>query len=206
MGEIMKKICSVNGCIRPVRHWGLCSRHGIQKKRGEEFTSLPLVSDGTESLEERMEWRTERTESCWNWTGTRSSEGYGRIRYRKELYAHRVAWELANGEIPTGKVIDHLCRNRACVNPDHLQLVSQKENTENIGVPKNNTSGVRGVSLVKATGKYEARVMHNYKTYSAGYHDTIEEAARAVIDLRSRLHTNNLSDRGENGSLAGRCR
>jgi hypothetical protein len=61
-------------------------------------------------------------------TKTRTN-GYSRVWYKGKLWrGHRLAWELTNGAIPEGMVIDHLCRNRACVNLNHLRLVSQQEN------------------------------------------------------------------------------
>lgn len=71
---------------------------------------------------------------CIIFEGTRNRDGYAKLNFRHEgahvqLYAHRVFWTLANGrEIPSNRVLDHVCRNRACVNPAHLQLVSVKTN------------------------------------------------------------------------------
>jgi hypothetical protein len=62
---------------------------------------------------------------CWLWTGPKASNGYGRIAH---IWAHRFAYELSVGPIPAGLVIDHLCRNRSCVNPDHLEPVTYREN------------------------------------------------------------------------------
>lgn len=66
-----------------------------------------------------------QTGDCWVWTGAKSSNGYGNYWNRG---AHRVVYELLVGEIPKGKQLDHLCRNRSCVNPEHLEPVTQKEN------------------------------------------------------------------------------
>lgn len=60
-----------------------------------------------------------------------NKHGYGKVRVGggKIARAHRVAYECAKGPIPDGLVIDHLCRNKACCNPDHLEAVTQRENT-----------------------------------------------------------------------------
>ena len=66
---------------------------------------------------------------CHNWTGGQNGKGYGLFSIGvKKYYAHRVAYELAKGKIPEGLEIDHLCRVRDCVNPDHLEAVTHKEN------------------------------------------------------------------------------
>lgn len=68
---------------------------------------------------------------CWLWTGAKSDRGYGLFNRGKELghaNAHRVAWTLLVGEVPRGLEIDHLCRVRLCVNPDHLEPVDHLEN------------------------------------------------------------------------------
>lgn len=66
---------------------------------------------------------------CWQWTGYLMPNGYARFSLRgKQHYAHRVAYECVNGPIPDGLVIDHLCRNRGCANPAHLEAVTQRTN------------------------------------------------------------------------------
>lgn len=68
-------------------------------------------------------------DDCWLWTGARSSAGYGQFWIDSRLeYAHRVAYELMVELIPEGLVIDHLCRVRNCINPKHLEPVTQGEN------------------------------------------------------------------------------
>ena len=67
---------------------------------------------------------------CVLWKGAIDSDGYGRKQVGKKWKgAHRVIWEEKNGVIPKGLVIDHLCRNRACVNTEHMEVVTVKENT-----------------------------------------------------------------------------
>lgn len=69
------------------------------------------------------------TESCWLWLGHVSSNGYGSLRHNgKQVKAHRFSYERARGPIPEGLQLDHLCRVRSCVNPAHLEIVTQREN------------------------------------------------------------------------------
>ena len=69
-------------------------------------------------------------EGCWQWTGGYLPTGYGRFfpHHQEEVKAHRFAYVLFKGTIPSGLVIDHLCRNRGCVNPFHLEAVTQYVN------------------------------------------------------------------------------
>lgn len=66
---------------------------------------------------------------CWEWTASKTKNGYGKFRWGAgEKLPHRFAYELLVGPIPSGLHIDHLCRNRACCNPDHLEPVTNREN------------------------------------------------------------------------------
>lgn len=83
-----------------------------------------------QSVAARFWSKVEFGHQCWNWAGGKSG-GYGYFRLvpsRNMVPAHRVAYELVVGPIPEGLTIDHLCRNRACVNPAHMEPVTLREN------------------------------------------------------------------------------
>ncbi len=75
-------------------------------------------------------WADRRADGCWIWTGYIDSWGYGRfwVKARNTQLAYRIAYELVRGPIPYGLELDHLCRNKACVNPDHLEAVTHSVN------------------------------------------------------------------------------
>ena len=146
---------------------------------------------------ERFWEKVDKSGACWLWTASRNPvSGYGQFNAgRTPTQAHRFSYALAHGPIPKGKVIDHICRVPACVNPAHLRAVSPKQNAEHLALNTNNKSGVRGVSWCTTRNKWKACVKHNYRTLSVGYFHDLEEAKAAVIAKRNELFTHNDLDR-----------
>ena len=86
----------------------------------------------TSEIDRRKQFwaKVDRTETCWLWTAYTTPNGYGVFENKSPAgrLAHRISFEMARGTIPTGLEIDHLCRVRNCVRPDHLEAVTRKTN------------------------------------------------------------------------------
>lgn len=77
----------------------------------------------------QSKYQTLQGDGCWEWCGGKVRNGYGTFYFdHRKVYAHRFSYELHVGPIGSGQQVDHLCRNRACVRPDHLEAVSAREN------------------------------------------------------------------------------
>ncbi len=185
--------CSVEGCSDPHLCRGLCNKHYHRVRRHGSLENKPQVS-----IEDRFWSKVDKTPTCWLWQGATHPNGYGtfNIGQHRMRGAHRVSYELAYGPIEAGLQVDHICRVRACVRPDHLRLTTSKQNNEHRSpVSTIGRSGVRGVQWEARCRKWFATTEHNGQTYTGGYFDSIEDAARAVRELRNRLHTHNNLDR-----------
>lgn len=93
---------------------------------------------------------------CWEWQASKNSKGYGQFFFEgnKSGRAHRYSYIFYKGKIPQGNTIDHLCRNRICVNPDHLEAVSNRENVlRGIGISAINSRKKECVRGHKFVGK-----------------------------------------------------
>lgn len=108
---------------------------------------------------------------------------------KRPRLAHRLSIKVLNGEPPVG-IVDHICHEPSCVNPEHLCAVTPKQNAENRrSAQMNGKSGICGVSWNKRDRKWQACAKHKGKTQHRGSFDTAEEAEVAVIALRKRLFT-----------------
>lgn len=104
-------------------------------------------------IEARFWAKVQKTEGCWLWTASTMGGGYGQFRVPgRSAYAHRFSYELVHGPITNGMVIDHTCSNNRCVNPAHLEVVTQGENTRR--------TWARGRTFNQNTGKQECKNGH----------------------------------------------
>lgn len=184
-----KGICSVDGCEKEHLARGLCTNHYAQlRRRG------PLPPRPTES--ERFWSKVHKTDECWIWTGALRN-GYGVFnvggRAGRAIEAHR--W-VTNA--PQGMDVDHICRNRPCVRPDHLRIATRMQNVQNHSgeaQANNLSSGRRNVTWHKRARKWMVNVGHNHRYYYGGLFTDLDEADAKAHQMRLALHTHNDVDR-----------
>lgn len=135
--------CTIEHCANNSHALGFCGMHyGRFKRHKDPLIIKRVYPKRALSLKERIENKILKTDKCWLWQGEIRKNGYGSIRINKKNYTiHRVYYELNKGQIPTGLTIDHLCRIKNCINPDHLEPVTLIENLKRgygIGVQNSN--------------------------------------------------------------------
>lgn len=119
MRTTIQRICE--HCGSPYQAFPWANRKYCSRACGTEARHIPI--------EKRFLSFVKKTAQCWIWQGTRNRGGYGQFTINKKgIAAHRFAYTFYVGTIPEGLQLDHLCRNTSCVNPSHLEPVTQVEN------------------------------------------------------------------------------
>lgn len=136
--------CVAPGCISVAHAKGMCRAHYMRMWRHGSF-DLPVRQK--ETIADRIAGYVARDpiSGCWLWTAAVSTTGYGVLGVNGvRQYAHRLSYEAHVGPIAEGLTIDHLCRTRRCVNPEHLEPVTMAENIRRAATK---THCIRGHSL-----------------------------------------------------------
>lgn len=178
------RLCSVGDCDMPLLAKGMCSMHYQRARRGSDPNRPPVQKYRTPR--ESFEARTERQGDCLIWTGGLTSNGYGSMHYSgKAGYAHRYAWEVENGPVPDGSLVDHVCHNKRCVEVRHLRLATKSQNgAHRASAPANSVTGIRGVSRASSGTKWMAQVTIRPGVRKTRLYESIDEAAKAVKEWR----------------------
>lgn len=121
-------------------------------------------------------------------TGTLNSNGYLVVRHQgKNYYAHRIIWEMGNGDIPDNMVIDHINGDRADNHFSNLRLCSFAQNAMN-QTKKSNLSGLKGVVWDRGHNKWRAQIKVNYKNIYLGLYESKEAAYEAYKNAANKYH------------------
>ena len=112
------------------------------------------------------------TSPCHKWLGPISSGGYGRVYFNgMARQAHRVIYEQRHGPVPAPLEMDHLCRNRWCVNPDHLEPVTKKENQRRGASSPLTTAKVASIKARLASGTSQSQLAREHGVSLSTVHD-----------------------------------
>lgn len=118
--------CTIENCPRDHKARGFCVAH---YKRFRKWGDANVIHTNRTAVD-RFWPKVDRSGDCWEWLAGRNPGGYGLFGSPAGYsgLAHRFSYQILVGEIPEGMTLDHLCRNRSCVNPDHLEPVPPDEN------------------------------------------------------------------------------
>lgn len=127
---MVKRTCSVDGCEKPSRSRGMCKMHYSRWRRYGDASVKHMTGRRAAPVELRVWQYILITDDCWLWTGALHTHGYGMLNVDGLVRrAHRLVYEMLVGPIPDERPhLDHLCRVRHCVNPSHLEPVTNAVN------------------------------------------------------------------------------
>ena len=125
---------------------------------------------------------------CLTWLGWHNGSGYACFDAgsrsdgtRRKVRAHRIMWEIARGDIPEGMQVDHLCRNRGCINPKHLEIVTSRENTlrgeSPSAVAARRTACIRGHDLTGENLRIETYGGRSHRRCRTCHRDRVRASA-----------------------------
>ena len=176
--------CSIDGCDKIVKYRGWCHMHYTRWLRHGDPNVRLRAATPEDAFNRYTKWSGE----CLIWTSYKNNQGYGVMSIdNRSKYAHRYAWERANGAIPEGKGVDHICHTPLCVNIKHLRLSSHSQNLANRSGPnsRNRSSGVRNV--YRQRDRWRVQMMKEGTFYTFGTYPTVEEAAKVADQARREL-------------------
>lgn len=135
--------CSVDGCLKSVLARGLCSAHYAKLRKYGDPTVVRQNQLHGKTLMERWSAYVTRGAGCWEWSGYKDPNGYGRLSIdNRPILAHRVSWEIHRGPLTSADHICHRCDNPSCVRPEHLFLGDHAANMADKMAKKRHRYGV----------------------------------------------------------------
>jgi hypothetical protein len=163
----IRGVCSVPSCGKEHRAKGYCWTHyGRWKAHGDPYTKKSKYNRNP--ISERIWQYIKKEEFCWRWVYALDVQGYGALKVsNKSKKAHRVVYELLRGPIPENMTLDHLCKNRWCVNPDHMDIVTSGENA------------------LRGNGPF---AKNKRKTHCKYGHEFVPENIRPTVDKRGNVN------------------
>lgn len=179
--------CAFGECGRDAvtKKRGLCSTHDEQARAELPLTPIREKRDSPITEEWISSFLRDAQEGCREWSRATTEHGYVVARENGSLiYLHRFVWESRNGPIPAGMVIDHMCGNRKCLNADHLNVVSGRQNRQHMAhLNARNKTGHRGV-YQRPDGKYVAQCSVGGSAMYLGSFESAVEAGAAARAAR----------------------
>lgn len=157
---------------------------------------LSTITERDIEIDDFMRSVRKMGDECWLWIASWDKEGYGMDGYRgRSIRAHRLSYQFFKGDIPEGLVIDHLCRIKNCVNPDHLEAVTRAENKRR-GAQERHHYRMLPPSCAVMPEDYEARMAKERAVRELPFFKELDAEYFAQIKENKRLDSIYLAENG----------